>query len=72
MPSEVSRLDLELLALGQLPPDRAAVIRTAALEDEDLARRITSVERAIERASEDMPSLVLEPELALRRVLQPV
>lgn len=62
MPSEVSRLDLELLALGQLPPDRAAVIRTAALEDEDLARRITSVERAIERASEDMPSLVLEPE----------
>ena len=64
MRPEVSRLDLELLALGELAPERVEELRRRALDEPPLAERIARVQRELDEASHEMPQLVLEEEPA--------
>ncbi|MBX2800472.1 MAG: hypothetical protein KTR31_22530 [Myxococcales bacterium] len=59
---EVDRLDLERLALGRLPAERAAEIRSLAATDASLRTRLQRVEREIGEASTAMPPLQLPTE----------
>ena len=56
----VSRLHLERLALGDLPPDEAAALQSRIAIDTELARRALKVRSEIARANEGMPPLDLD------------
>lgn len=58
MTEPVSRLDLELLALGELGPDAAAQLRARMDEDADLADRFARISMDI-AAQAPLPELVL-------------
>ena len=55
----VSRLDLELLALGKLPPEAAADIEARAAQDPELAARVARIREEIDDAAHDLPALRL-------------
>ncbi len=60
MPSEpVTRLELEQLALGELPVERVRAIESAAAGDPELASRIGCVRTEIDAAARDLPPLRL-------------